>query len=492
MTDRIAPGETRVKKPIIRVDFSDFWGDFIKTDNYFWNLLSTRYELVLSPDPDFLFYSSYSRNFTRYDCFRIFYTAENVRPDFRECDFAFSFDYLETPRNYRLPLYALYADNELLTRKRVDPDELMREKRKFCAFVVSNPVGKTRNEFFRKLSRYKRVDSAGRYLNNIGGSLPAAKEAKWEFLRPYKFTIAFENSSYPGYTTEKIFEPMLVNSLPIYWGNPLVDRDFNPASFLNYHEFPNEEALIERILELDALEVGDGIDGLQGIFNRLNGADQFPGDGRDQIGNMGKLVTGVTRQGFRLEPFFPDLVGYITSGSVVVRASVDDDLGVELDALHPAPGARAIAEPLGADAVAVMYLYSGPARVIDFGTATTFNALTKNGEYLGGAITAGINLAAEALSTHAAKLPNIDLQRPPSVIGRNTLHAMQSGLIFGYVSMVEGMVARFRSELGSDMKVVATGGLVEIVARETGVIQHIAPWLTLDGLRILWDLNHPI
>jgi type III pantothenate kinase len=141
------------------------------------------------------------------------------------------------------------------------------------------------------------------------------------------------------------------------------------------------------------------------------------------------------------------------------------------------------------DAVAVMHRYGGPACVIDFGTATTFNALTKDGEYLGGAITAGINLAAEALSLHAAKLPTIDLQRPPSVIGRNTVHAMQSGLLFGYVSMVEGMVARFRSELGNDMKVIATGGLVEIVAKETNIIQHIAPWLTLDGLRIIWELN---
>ena len=93
-----------------------------------------------------------------------------------------------------------------------------------------------------------------------------------------------------------------------------------------------------------------------------------------------------------------------------------------------------------ADAVAVMYLYGGPACVIDFGTATTFNALTKEGEYLGGAITAGINLATEALFVNAAKLPRIDLQRPPSVIGRNTVHAMQAGLLFGYVSMVEGMV----------------------------------------------------
>lgn len=141
------------------------------------------------------------------------------------------------------------------------------------------------------------------------------------------------------------------------------------------------------------------------------------------------------------------------------------------------------------DAVAVMKFYGGPACIIDFGTATTFNALTKDGEYLGGAITAGINLAAEALYTRAAKLPRIDLQTPPSVIGRNTVHAMQSGLLFGYVSMVEGMVTRFRSELGSDMKVIATGGLSEAVAKETKVIDILAPWLTLDGLRILWELN---
>ena len=141
------------------------------------------------------------------------------------------------------------------------------------------------------------------------------------------------------------------------------------------------------------------------------------------------------------------------------------------------------------DAAAVMHLYGGPACVVDFGTATTFNAITKEGDYLGGAITAGVNLAAEALYTHAAKLQRIDLQRPPSVIGRNTTHAMQSGLLYGYVSMVEGMVQRFGEELGADMKVIATGGLAETIARETSVIQILAPWLTLDGLRIIWELN---
>jgi len=150
---------------------------------------------------------------------------------------------------------------------------------------------------------------------------------------------------------------------------------------------------------------------------------------------------------------------------------------------------RAVGADRVADAVAVYHLYGGPACIIDFGTATTFNALTAEGEYLGGAITAGINLAAEALFQRAAKLPRIDIQRPPSVIGRNSVHAMQSGLLFGYVAMVEGMVTRFRVELGEDMKVIATGGLAEIVAKETPVIQHLAPWLTLDGLRIIWELN---
>ncbi len=134
-------------------------------------------------------------------------------------------------------------------------------------------------------------------------------------------------------------------------------------------------------------------------------------------------------------------------------------------------------------------LYGGPACVVDFGTATTFDAISDKGDYLGGAIAPGIGIAAEALFLRTAKLPRVDLQRPPSAIGRNTVHAMQSGLLFGYVSLVEGMVARFRKELGVKMKVIATGGLAEIIARETEVIQIIAPWLTLDGLQIIWELN---
>jgi type III pantothenate kinase len=196
-------------------------------------------------------------------------------------------------------------------------------------------------------------------------------------------------------------------------------------------------------------------------------------------------------QGISVASVVPPLTGrvvqacreYLKQEPLVVDAGVKT--GIKIRYEDP----KAVGADRVCDAVAVMKLYGGPACVVDFGTATTFNAVTKDGEYLGGAITAGINLAAEALYTRAAKLPRIDLQVPPSVIGRNTVHAMQSGLLFGYVSMVEGMVSRFRSELGGDMKVVATGGLAEVVAHETKVIDIIAPWLTLEGLRLIWEMN---
>ncbi len=174
---------------------------------------------------------------------------------------------------------------------------------------------------------------------------------------------------------------------------------------------------------------------------------------------------------------------YLNKGSLVVDAGVKT--GVRIRYEDP----RAVGADRIVDCAAVQKLYGGPACVVDFGTATTFDAISSEGEYLGGAIAPGIGIAAEALFLRTAKLPRVDLQRPPSVIGRNTTHAMQSGLLFGYVSLVEGMVTRFRQELGPTMKVIATGGLAEIVARETDVIQIIAPWLTLEGLRLIWEMN---
>jgi type III pantothenate kinase len=151
------------------------------------------------------------------------------------------------------------------------------------------------------------------------------------------------------------------------------------------------------------------------------------------------------------------------------------------------------ASQLGADrvvdAAAGYRLYGGPACIIDFGTATTFDAVSSNGDYLGGAIAPGIGTAAEALFERTAKLPKVDLRWPPAAIGKNTTHSIQSGLLYGYVGLVEGIVARFRDELGPETKVIATGGQAEIIAKETKVISIIAPWLTLDGLRIIHELN---
>jgi type III pantothenate kinase len=175
---------------------------------------------------------------------------------------------------------------------------------------------------------------------------------------------------------------------------------------------------------------------------------------------------------------------YLGQDPLVVDAGVKT--GVRIRYEDP----RAVGADRIVDAAAVLRFYGAPACVVDFGTATTFDAISEEGDYLGGAIAPGISIAAEALFMRTAKLPRVDIQRPPHAIGRNTVHAMQSGLLFGYVSLVEGMVARFRQELGPKMKVIGTGGLAEIIARETSVLEIIAPWLTLDGLRLIWEMNH--
>lgn len=206
--------------------------------------------------------------------------------------------------------------------------------------------------------------------------------------------------------------------------------------------------------------------------------------------NAGKTLKDI--HGISLASVVPPLTGRVVQAcrEYLKQEPLVVDTGVKTGIKIRYEDPKAVGADRVCDAVAVLKFYGGPACVVDFGTATTFNAITKDGEYLGGAITAGVNLAAESLYMRAAKLPRIDLQRPPSVIGRNTIHAMQSGLLFGYVSMVEGMVARFRSELGNDMKVIATGGMAEVIAKETQIVNFIAPWLTLDGLRIIWELNH--
>jgi len=148
---------------------------------------------------------------------------------------------------------------------------------------------------------------------------------------------------------------------------------------------------------------------------------------------------------------------------------------------------------VGADrvvnAAAVRRLYKGPICIVDFGTATIFDAISAEGEYLGGAIAPGIGIASDALFRRAAKLPRVEIIRPPSAIGRNTVHSLQSGLLYGYVGLVDGMVNRFRAELGPEMKTVGTGQLVELIAKETQSIDMVEPWLALQGLKVIYELN---
>ena len=132
---------------------------------------------------------------------------------------------------------------------------------------------------------------------------------------------------------------------------------------------------------------------------------------------------------------------------------------------------------------------SRPVIVVDFGTATTFDAISAKGEYLGGVICPGPQISADALFQRAARLPRIDVRKPERVIGRTTVASMQSGLFWGYVDMVEGLVRRMREELGGNAVVVATGGLAALVAPETTLIEHVDLELTLRGLRIVWQRN---
>jgi len=174
---------------------------------------------------------------------------------------------------------------------------------------------------------------------------------------------------------------------------------------------------------------------------------------------------------------------YLGQEPLVVDAGVRTGVRIRYDNPREVGADRVV------DAAAVRALYGVPACVVDFGTATTFDAVSADGDYLGGAIAPGIGIAAQALFERTAKLPRVELTRPPSPIGRNTVQSIQSGLLFGYVGLVEGMVARFKAELGPQTRVVATGGLAEVVARETDVIDVVDPWLTLHGLRIIYELN---
>ncbi|HEY2882779.1 MAG TPA: glycosyltransferase family 10 [Pirellulales bacterium] len=234
-------------KPRIKLAFCDMWRNFNPQSNYFMRLLAPHFDVQLTDRPDFVIYGCSGHEHRRHRCTRIFFSGENWRPNFRVCDFAFTFDHHKNPCHYRLPSYGLYGDPHNLVKRDWNPRQILAQKSVFCNFIYSNPLCATRNRFFRELSKYKRVESGGKLYNNIGGRI----DDKLSLVRKSKFTIAFENESHAGYTTEKLGEPMHAQSLPIYWGNKQVHLDFNPKSFINTHNWPSLEAAIEHVIAVD-------------------------------------------------------------------------------------------------------------------------------------------------------------------------------------------------------------------------------------------------
>ena len=245
---------------LLKLWFTDFDELFDSQDNFIYHLLSTHYKIQLdSNDPDYLIYSSYGNDFLNYNCIRIFYTGENLVPDFNLCDYGIGFDYLEFGDRYlRYPNFAFYEDQfkELLTLRNFDESVLLK-KEYFCNFIYANSsADPARDKFFHLLNKYRLVSSPGKHLNNANMNVGERFSQDWmyskiDFQSKCKFSIAFENTSSPGYTTEKILHAFISNTIPIYWGNPEVAKDFNPKAFINCHDFKNFEQVIEEIKRID-------------------------------------------------------------------------------------------------------------------------------------------------------------------------------------------------------------------------------------------------
>jgi len=185
---------------------------------------------------------------------------------------------------------------------------------------------------------------------------------------------------------------------------------------------------------------------------------------------LNSAFAGMIEQHFGIEPLF-------------VEPGVKTGIAIHVD--NP--------QEVGADrivnCVAAFERYGGPTIIVDFGTATTFDVVTANAEYVGGVIAPGLNISAEALFARASRLPRVDIRRPPTVIGTNTVVNMQSGLYFGYLGLVDGILARMKSELPPLKKILATGGLAALLAPDSEYIEEVVDDLTLEGLKIIYDRN---
>ncbi len=241
---------------MIKLGFCDMPRNFDVENNFLTDILEkNNVEYIITSKPDFLIYSCYgSSHYEFQDCVKIFWTVEPIVPDFNICDYAVGFEQLEFGERYCKRPY--WLDEKMPNRNLINDNDAL--NRKFCNFIYSNEdngIGTIlRKEFALKLMNYKHVDCPGKVLNNMQGAI-TPREGDWrngklEFIKNYKFTIAFENSMYLGYTTEKLMEPYQVNSIPIYWGNPDVLKDFNEKSMILCNG-KNFDEVIEKIKQLD-------------------------------------------------------------------------------------------------------------------------------------------------------------------------------------------------------------------------------------------------
>ncbi|TAN34183.1 hypothetical protein EPN28_00380 [Patescibacteria group bacterium] len=227
-------------------------------DNFIYKILIKYYDVEISEKPDYVFYNESSYKYLKYNCVRIFYTGENVSPNFNLCDYAVGYDYMIFgDRYYRYPLYHVMVFYDKNEAARIGPDFTkpepftradLAQKTEFCSFVYSNYLAdERRKNFFDKLSQYKKISAGGRYLNNVGGII----ESKLDFESKHKFSIAFENSSRLGYTTEKIASSIAARTIPIYWGNPEIGREFNDRRFISCHNYESFDRVVARVKEID-------------------------------------------------------------------------------------------------------------------------------------------------------------------------------------------------------------------------------------------------
>ncbi len=242
---------------MIKINFSDMDRGFDKNNNFIMDIIKKNIndKVVISDQPDFLFFSCMGTEYRTYsNCVKIFFTGEPVVPNFNECDYAIGFDEIKFNNRYCKRPYFLYSDNP----EKCNLSDEMLLNRKFCNFIYSNETRGTavelRKKFALELMKYKHVDCPGRVLNNMENAITPRNgnwyEGKLNFIKNYKFTIAFENCMVSGYTTEKLEDPLLMHSIPIYWGNVDVGDYFNKDAFIyvNKNDF---KSAIEQIVYLD-------------------------------------------------------------------------------------------------------------------------------------------------------------------------------------------------------------------------------------------------